>query len=176
MWDFHYLPARIVFCSQARYNFIVLKGSLIKLHLFQLHLILLLFLFFVDILCAFENSLPEKGKSESESHSVVSDSLWPHGLYSPWDFPDQNTGVGSLSLLQEIFPTQGPNPGLLHCRWILYQLSHHGSWRILEWVAYPSPVNLPNPGIQPGSPALQVDSLPVEVSEKLPKRFFFLNS
>ena len=51
--------------------------------------------------------------------------------------PFPNTGVGSLSLLQGIFPTQGSNPGLLHCRWILFQLSHKGSPRILEWVAYP---------------------------------------
>ena len=63
-------------------------------------------------------------KSESEGRSVVSDSLWPHGLYSPWNSPGQNTGVGSLSLLQGIFPTEGSNPGLLHCRWILYHLSH----------------------------------------------------
>ena len=69
--------------------------------------------------------------------SVTSNSLWPHGLYSPWNSPDQNTGVGSLSLLQGIFPTQGSNPGLWHCRHILYQLSHKGSPRILEWVAYP---------------------------------------
>ena len=73
----------------------------------------------------------------SESCSVVSDSLWSHGLYSPWNAPGQNTGVVSLSLLQGIFPTQGLNPGLLHCRWILYQLSHKWSQRILEWVAYP---------------------------------------
>ena len=52
----------------------------------------------------------------SESHSVVSDSLWPHGLYSPWNSPGQDTGVGSLSLLQGIFPTQGWNPGLPYCR------------------------------------------------------------
>ena len=65
--------------------------------------------------------------SESESHSVVPDSLQPHGLYSPWNSPDQNTEVGSLSLLQGIFPTQGSNPCLLHCRRILYQLSHKGS-------------------------------------------------
>ena len=45
--------------------------------------------------------------------------------------------MGSLSLLQGIFPTQGLNPGLLHARWILYQLSHKGSPWILEWVAYP---------------------------------------
>ena len=63
----------------------------------------------------------------SESHSVVSDSLRPHGLYTPWNAPGQNTRVGSLSLLQGIFPTQGSNPGLLYCRWILYQLSHKGS-------------------------------------------------
>ena len=56
----------------------------------------------------------------SESHSVVSDSLRPHGLYSLWNTPGQNTEVGSRSLLQEIFPTQGLNPGLLHCGWILY--------------------------------------------------------
>ena len=73
----------------------------------------------------------------SESRSVESDSLRPHGLYSPWNSPGQNTEVDSLSLLQGIFPTQGSNPGLLHCRWILYQLSHKGSPRILEWVAYP---------------------------------------
>ena len=61
---------------------------------------------------------------ESESRSVVSDSLWPHGLHSPWDSPGLNTGVGSLSLLQVIFPAQGSNPGLPFCRWIIYQLSH----------------------------------------------------
>ena len=45
--------------------------------------------------------------------------LWPHRLYSPWNSPGQNTGVDSLSLLQGIFPTQGSNPGLPHCRQIL---------------------------------------------------------
>ena len=60
----------------------------------------------------------------SESRSVVSDSLRPCRLYSPWNSPGQNTGVGSLSLLQGIFPTQGSNPGLPHCRWSLYQLSY----------------------------------------------------
>ena len=53
------------------------------------------------------------------------------------DSPGQNTGVGSLFLLQGIFPTQGSNPGLPHCRWFLYQLSYKGSPRILEWVACP---------------------------------------
>ena len=57
----------------------------------------------------------------------MSNSLQPHGLYTPWNSPGQNTRVGSLSLLQGIFPTQGSHPGLLHCRQILYQLSHKGS-------------------------------------------------
>ena len=57
--------------------------------------------------------------SESESHSVMSDSSQPHRLYSSWNSPGQNTGVGSLSLLQGSFPTQGLNPGLPHCRQIL---------------------------------------------------------
>ena len=65
-------------------------------------------------------------ESESESHSILSDSSRPHGLYSPWNFPGQNTGLGSCSLLQGIFPTQGSNPALSHCRRILYQLSHMG--------------------------------------------------
>ena len=62
---------------------------------------------------------------ESESCSVVSSCLWPHGL--SLEFPRPEYGVGSLSLLQGIFPTQGSNPGLPHCREILYQLSHKGS-------------------------------------------------
>ena len=67
----------------------------------------------------------------------MSDSLRPNGLYSPWNSLGQNTGVGSLSLLKWIFPTQGSNPGLSHCRWNFYQLSHKGRLRTLEWVAYP---------------------------------------
>ena len=104
--------------------------------------------------------------SESESCSVVSHSLRPHGLNSPWNSPSQNTGVsspfllqgifptqvfhiagrffiswptreaeywsGSLSLLQWIFPTREPNWGLLHFRWILYQLSYEGSPLVLK--------------------------------------------
>ena len=78
----------------------------------------------------------DRGESESESCSVMSDSLRSHGLYSPWNSPGRNTGVGSLSLLQGIFPTQGWNSGLPYCRWTLYQLTYKGSPRILEWVAY----------------------------------------
>ena len=60
----------------------------------------------------------------------------PPGSSVHGDSPGKNTGVGCHALLQGIFPTQGSNPGLLHCRWILSQLSHQGSPRILEWVAY----------------------------------------
>ena len=76
---------------------------------------------------------------ESESLSVMSYSSQPHGLYSPWNSPGQNSGVGSLCLLQGIFPTQGLNPGLPHCRQILYQLSHKGSpyiYPINIWIIY----------------------------------------
>ena len=55
------------------------------------------------------------------------DSLRPHGLYSPWNSPGQNTEVGKLSLLQGIFPTQRSNPGFPHCRRNLYQMNHKGS-------------------------------------------------
>ena len=60
---------------------------------------------------------------ESESHLVVSDSLQPHGLYSPWNSPGQNTEVDSFSFFQGIFATQGSNPGLPHCRQILYDMN-----------------------------------------------------
>ena len=65
--------------------------------------------------------LAGKCESESVSCSVVSNCLWPHGLWParllcPWAFPGKNTGVGCQSLLQGIFPTQGLNPGLLNCR------------------------------------------------------------
>jgi len=96
----------------------------------------------------------------------MSDSLPPHELYSPWNSPGLNTGMGRLSLLQGIFPTQGSKPGLLHCRQILYQLSHKGSPRILEWVAYPISSRSSQPRNQTGSPASQADSLPTELSGK----------
>ena len=102
----------------------------------------------------------------SESCSIVSDSLRPHGLYSPWNSLGQNTGVGSLSLLQGIFPTQGLNPGLPHCRWILYQLSHKRSPRILEWVAYPFSSGSSCPRNWTRASCIAGDSLPTELSGK----------
>ena len=70
-------------------------------------------------------------RGTTESHSVVSNSCDPIDCSPPgsslWDSPGKNTGVGSHSLLQGIFLNQGSNPGLLHRRQILYQLSHQGS-------------------------------------------------
>ena len=76
------------------------------------------------------------------SRSVVSDSLQSHGLQPTrllwdsvhWDFPGRSGSPRPPS--GDLFPTQGSNPGLLHCRWILYHLSPQESPRILEWVAY----------------------------------------
>ena len=67
-------------------------------------------------------------KRESESCSVVSNSLQPHGLYSPWNSPGQNTGAVSCSLQQGVFPTQGSSPGFLHCMQILYQQICGWTW------------------------------------------------
>ena len=70
-----------------------------------------------------------------QHHSSEASILWcyiVHGILQA-----KNPEVGSFSLLHGIFPTQGLNPGLPHCRRILYQLSHQGSPRILEWVTYP---------------------------------------
>ena len=68
------------------------------------------------------------------SHSVMSDpATWWTVVYQaplPWDSPGKNTGVGCHCLLQGIFPTQGLNPGLLHCRQTLYPLSHQGSQKL----------------------------------------------
>ena len=80
---------------------------------------------------------PYVAESESVRHSVVSISLWSHRLLParllcPGDSPGKNTGVGCHFLLQGIFPTQGSNPGLLHCRQILYHmlLGRNVKWRI----------------------------------------------
>ena len=82
--------------------------------------------------------------------------LGPRGLYRPWNSPGQNTGVGSLSLLQGNFPTQELNQGLLHCKRILYQLSHRGSagqwrsrWLLRKWT--PGMASSPS---APGAPPL----------------------
>ena len=96
---------------------------------------------------------------------------FPHGRQILYQLSHQGSPripewVASLSLLQQIFPTQGLNWVLPHCRQILHQLSHQGSLRILEWVANPFSSVSSNPGIELGSPALQVDSLPTELPGK----------
>ena len=73
-----------------------------------------------------------KKKERKWRCSVISDSSWLHGLetirlLSPWNFPGKSTGVGCHFLFHQIFPNQGSNPGLLHCRQMLYRLSHQGS-------------------------------------------------
>ena len=74
---------------------------------------------------------------ESESRSVVSDSMRPHGLYSPWNPPGQNTGVGSLSLLQWIFPTQRSREsriaGGFFTGWDIREAQGHPMWTSTHW-------------------------------------------
>ena len=87
-------------------------------------------------------------------------------LYSPWNSQGQNTGVGSYSLLQEIFPNQGSNrvshtAGRFFTSWVIREAQEHWSGQPM-----PSPADLPNSGIEPGSPALQADSLPAEILGK----------
>ena len=80
--------------------------------------------------------------------------MQPHGPYSPWNSPGQNIGVGSLSLLQGIFPNERLNPNLPHCRLILYQVSYqfssvqslsHGQLFATPWtVAHQVSLSIPN--------------------------------
>ena len=106
----------------------------------------------------------------------------PSGFSCPWDSPGKNTAVDCHSLLQRIFLTQGLNPGPLHCMQILYHLNYrevpeikypmdstvHEFSRPEYWSGqpFPSPGDLPNPGIELRSPALQAYSLPAEVLGK----------
>ena len=99
-------------------------------------------------------------RCESESHSVVS-------VCDPMDYTVHGIlqarilELGSLSLPQGIFPTQGSNTGLTHCRRILHQLSHKGSPRLLEWVTYLFSRGSSWPRNRIG--LLQADSLPTEL-------------
>ena len=109
----------------------------------------------------------------SESCSVVSDSLQPHGLYSPWNSPGKNTGVGSLSPLQGFFPSSRGSSQPRDQTQVSHIAGRFLTRRVTGetqeyWGGYPitSPADLPNPGIKLGSPALQADSLPTELSGK----------
>ena len=104
----------------------------------------------------------------------MSDSLRPHGLQPPrllhpWDFPGKSSGVGCRFLLQGIFVTQGLNPGLLHCRRMLYPLSHQGSQKIMvtslkRSQASTATIRAPNPAA--GHPCLcwRVSDTHIQVS------------
>ena len=72
------------------------------------------------------------------SSSVVSDSLWPHGLLCPWNSLSKNNGVDSHFLLQGIFSAQASNPSLLLCRQILYWLSHQGNLEKVWFILFDS--------------------------------------
>ena len=89
-------------------------------------------MWYVCVLCVYTCKYICEYWKRKWSHSVVSNSLPSHGplparLLCPWDYLGKSTGVGWHFLLQGIFPTQESNQGLLHCRWILYQLSYQGS-------------------------------------------------
>ena len=93
-------------------------------------------------------------ETESVSCSVVSKSLRPHGpqparLICPWDSPGRNTGVGSCAFLQGIFPTQGLNLGLPHCRQILFCLSDHSKHSINTSNAAHCVCSLSGPSVLP---------------------------
>ena len=93
---------------------------------------------------------------KSEGCSVVSNSLGPHGLHSPWNSPGQNAGVGSLSLLQGIFPTQGSNPRSPALQVDSLPAEPQGKPKN-------SGVGSLSLLLEPGSPTLQADSLPTEL-------------
>ena len=106
-------------------------------------------------------------------HSVKSDYLQPHGLQPtsllcPWEFSRQEYWSGLPCPAPGDLPNSGVKPRSPHCRQILYHLSHQGSPRTLEWVAYPFSRGSSQPGIKLGSPALQADSLPARLPGKPP--------
>ena len=116
---------------------LILRTPCWKLPIFKIHLQCYLFHeAFAEILTPCVLALPFLGTPTALTaclFALVTDGIWLWKSLShvrlfvtPWTSPGQNTGGGSRSLLQRIFPTQGWNPGLPHCRWILYQLSHKG--------------------------------------------------
>ena len=100
----------------------------------------------------------------------MSDSVAPWtslpGFSVHGDSPDKNIGWVVMPSSRGIFPTQGSNPGLAHCRWIQYLRSYQGSPGIMKWVVYPVFKGSSDPGVEWESPALQADSLPAELPGK----------
>ena len=110
------------------------------------------YIFIIFISWAVPHGMWDLSSLLSESHSGMSNSLGSHGLYSACYSPGQNTRVGSLSLLRGIFPTQGSNLGLPHCRQILYQLSHKGSPKFPHQGSNPCPLHWKSRVLTTGSP------------------------
>ena len=111
----------IYICIYVLYIHIYMYVFLIYMQYIYVFLIYMQYIYTVSPACE-----SEKAKVQvPQSCLTVCDPM--NYMYSPWNSPGQNTGVGSLYFLQGIFPTQGSNPGLLHCIWILYQLSCQGS-------------------------------------------------
>ena len=107
-----------------------------------------------------------RNEMESESCSIMSNSMRPHGLCSPWNSPGQNTGVSSLSLLQGIFPTQGSKPKSPALQVDSLPAEPPGKAKNSGVGSLIPSGDLPNPGIKLGSPSLQADSLPTELPGK----------
>ena len=133
MWALKYDLCTCTLCILSTYIWLYVDSIFLYICVFMCNVYLNVSYFSVYI---YFNTLVI-GNYYREICSVMSDYLWPHGLYSPWNSAGQSIEMGSLSLFQGIFPTQASNPGLPYCRWILYQLSHQRSPRILEWEAYP---------------------------------------
>ena len=106
---------------------------------------------------------------DPKDHSLPGSSVHGHS-------PGKNTGASCHALFQGFFSTQGSNPGLLHCRWILYYLNYHESLRILDWVAYPFSKGSSWPRNWTGVPALKADSLPSELSGKPHKCVYYMQN
>ena len=106
----------------------------------------------------------------SLSHSVMSNSLQPHGLYSPWNYLGQNTGVGSLSLLQGSFQPRDRTQVSLIVSGLFTSRATREAQEYWSEYSIPTPADLPDLGIEPGSPALQAYSLSAELSGKPSKR------
>ena len=113
--------------------YITISGGPGKVVRSLIHLKKIFYWSVVDLQCCVNFCYTAQWVSYECASCSVSDSLWPYGpqtarLLCSWDFPGKNSRVGCHFLLQGIFLTQGSNPGLLHWRWILYQLSHRGSY------------------------------------------------
>ena len=142
---------------------------LVSVHMFVCACVCVFVYMCVDTYLYFSGLSAETAKKqgESESRSVMSNSLQPRGLYSPWNSPGQNTRVGNCSFLWGIFPTQGSNQvpciaGRFFTSWATREAQE--AW---EWLAYPFSRGSSRPRNWTRVSELQADSLPTELSGKL---------